>query len=71
MRFDGSGSFDDRDAPTALTYAWDFDGNGVFDATGRSATHRYNLAGTFQATLRVTDSAGLTDTDTIAIAIAP
>jgi M6 family metalloprotease-like protein len=71
VRFDGSGSFDDRDAPTALQYAWDFDGNGVFDATGRNATHRYNLAGTFQATLRVTDSAGLTDTDTIAIAVAP
>jgi M6 family metalloprotease-like protein len=71
VRFDGSGSFDDRDAPTALSYAWDFDGNGVFDATGRNATHKYNLAGTFQATLRVTDSAGLTDTDTIEITVEP
>ncbi|NUT56949.1 MAG: PKD domain-containing protein [Thermoleophilia bacterium] len=71
VRFDGSASFDDRDAPTALAYAWDYDGNGVFDATGRNPTHRYNLAGTFQATLRVTDSAGLTDTDAIAITVAP
>ena len=28
VSFDGSGSFDDRDAPEDLGYAWDFDGNG-------------------------------------------
>jgi PKD repeat protein len=69
VRFDGSGSFDDLDAPTELGHAWDFDGDGVADATGSSAIHRYDAAGTYEATLTVTDSGGLTGTDTIEIVV--
>jgi hypothetical protein len=45
-----SASDDDGDA---LTYAWDF-GDGS-TGTGASATHIYNTAGTFNATVRVSD----------------
>ena len=69
VRFNGSGSFDDADAPTDLQYAWDFDGNGTTDATGSFATHRYGAAGTFAATLTVTDSGGLAGTDTLQIVV--
>jgi PKD repeat protein len=69
VRFDGSGSYDDADAPAALTQAWDFDGNGTTDATGGSATYRYTTPGTYQAKLTVTDSGGLQGTDTIEITI--
>ncbi|MGW0817314.1 PQQ-dependent sugar dehydrogenase [Streptomyces viridiviolaceus] len=43
----------------ALTYEWDFDGNGTYDATGTTATHTYTDNGQFQARLRVTDPQGL------------
>jgi PKD repeat protein len=69
VRFDGSSSFDDVDAPTELAHAWDFDGDGVVDATGSSAIHRYDSAGTYEATLTVTDSGGLTGSDTIEIVV--
>ena len=69
VRFDGSGSFDDRDTSSDLAYAWDFDGNGTWDATGSSVAHKYAAAGTFAAKLRVTDTAGLVDVATIAITV--
>ncbi len=42
------------------SYRWDFDGNGVFDATTTSPTvsHTYVTPGTYQAKLRVTDADG-------------
>jgi M6 family metalloprotease-like protein len=69
VRFDGSRSFDDLDAPTGLQHAWDFDGDGATDATGSSATHRYDTPGTYEVALTVTDSGGLTGTDTITIVV--
>ena len=69
VRLDGSGSFDDADAPTELSHAWDLDGDGTTDATGSSVTHRYDAAGTYAVTLTVTDSGGLTGTDTIEIVV--
>ena len=69
VRFDGSRSYDDADAPTALKYAWDFDADGKTDATGDAVTYRYATAGTYPATLTVTDSGGLTGTDTITITV--
>ncbi|HOX01439.1 MAG TPA: PKD domain-containing protein [Candidatus Paceibacterota bacterium] len=50
---------------TIVLYEWDFDGNGVFDyssATSGSASYTYASSGTFMATCRVTDDAGLTAT---------
>ncbi len=41
-----------------LTYKWDFDSDGVTDAKGLTASHRYN-AGVYNATLTVTDEKGM------------
>jgi chitodextrinase len=68
-RAGASGKEELRDAPTDLQYAWDFDGNGTTDATGSFATYRYRTAGTYTATLTVTDSGGLTGTDSLQIVV--
>jgi PKD domain-containing protein len=39
-------------------YAWDFDGNGTVDATGRNVTHTFDKPGVFRVNLTVTDSVG-------------
>jgi glucose/arabinose dehydrogenase/soluble cytochrome b562 len=56
VQFDGSASSDPEDG--ALTYEWDFDGNGTFDATGVKASHTYTELGSYTARLRVTDPGG-------------
>jgi hypothetical protein len=48
-------------------YQWDFDGNGTFDATGAEASTTYSSVGVRNVTLRVTDSNGRTDDDTITV----
>ena len=65
--FDGSGSTDDRQAASELTYAWDF-GDGA-TASGQTAHHAYATAGSFTATLTVTDADGATSTDTVVITV--
>jgi immune inhibitor A len=71
VSFNGSASSDDIDTSLQLTYRWDFEGDGVYDATGRTARHEYSVEGMYAATLEVTDRGGKTDTDTVTIAIAP
>jgi immune inhibitor A len=66
VTFDGSASTDDAGG---LTYEWDFDGNGTYEANGQVVQHSYSTAGTFQAKLRVADAGGLTDDDTITITV--
>lgn len=56
VEFDGSGSTDPEGG--ALTYEWDFTGDGTFDATGVEATHTYTALGAYTARLRVTDPEG-------------
>ncbi len=56
VKFDASGSTDPEGG--ALTYEWDFDGNGTFDATGATASHTYTALGAYTARLRVTDPEG-------------
>jgi len=58
--FDGSGS-QDPDG-TISTFAWDF-GDGT-TATGATAAHTYGAAGSYTATLTVTDNTGATATAT-------
>ncbi|WP_331272197.1 PQQ-dependent sugar dehydrogenase [Motilibacter aurantiacus] len=45
---------------TALTYEWDFTNDGVFDATGVTASYTYTQVGAYTARLRVTDASGKT-----------
>ena len=67
--FDGSASSDDAQSANELDYAWDLDADGTVDATTQVATYRYTRAGTFAATLTVTDDEGLSDTDTVTVTV--
>jgi PKD repeat protein len=49
--------------------AWDFDGNGRYDASGDSVDRRFASAGTYRVTLRVTDSARRTATTSVTVTI--
>jgi immune inhibitor A len=67
VTFSAAGSFDDVDAPDKLSYDWAF-GDGT-TASGAKATHAYAAKGTYEATLTVTDSAGLTGTATVSVTV--
>ena len=54
-----------------VSYAWDFEDDGVIDATGVSAATTYATAGTYNIRLTVTDNAGATDDDVHTIVINP
>ena len=41
-----------------VNYEWDFNEDGIYDAEGVKAEHNFERAGTFNVTLRVTDSNG-------------
>ena len=57
VNFDGSGSSDPDGDP--ITYAWDLDGDGLYDdSTAAQPTFTYTQSGSFTARLQVTDSAG-------------
>ncbi|MBY5161403.1 ThuA domain-containing protein [Salsipaludibacter albus] len=67
VTFDGSGSSDpDGDE---LTYEWDFDGDGTYDATGVTTSHTYTDLGVYSARLRVTDPGGRTSLTAVNIAV--
>ncbi len=78
LTFDGSHSYHPDPFRTIVKYEWDFDGDGVYNSSSSSPTaqHTYTsaqsgtLPHTFVATLRVTDDAGKTGTDTATIIIA-
>jgi PKD repeat protein len=62
VTFDASGS-SSQVGSTIVDYAWDFETDGTYDANGATptTTHTYS-AGTYRATLRITDSRGTTQT---------
>jgi glucose/arabinose dehydrogenase/PKD repeat protein len=64
VQFSGASSTDADGDP--LTYEWNF-GDGSAPATGAQVSHTYTQAGTFTATLRVSDGRGGEDTATVAI----
>jgi len=47
---------------TYTTYEWDFNADGVFDATGASTSHNYPTDGAYDVTLKVTTDTGATNT---------
>jgi PKD repeat protein len=68
VSFDGSQSSDADGDP--LTYAWDLNGDGVFsEGSSAQASYTYTTSGTYNATLRVTDTQGGSDTDAVAITV--
>ena len=65
ISFSSAGSVDSDG--TITSYEWDFgDGNG---STSANPSHQYNTAGSFTATLTVTDNGGLTATSSAAVTI--
>jgi PKD repeat protein len=55
-----------------VSYQWDFDGDGTFDTTDSVASdkdHTYATAGTYDATLAVTDNLGRVATDVCTIVV--
>ena len=66
VSFDASSS---TDAGTIASYQWDFDGDWATDATGASASHTYDEAGTYTAEVVVTDAAGNVGVDTRSVTV--
>lgn len=53
-------------------YEWDFDGDSVYDWSASQetvATHIYGEPGTYEARLKVTDTGGISDTDTVKVRV--
>ena len=68
LTLDGSGSTDPDDAIAA--YEWDLDNDGEYDdATGVTTVTSFTQVGEHVIGLRVTDSGGLSDTDTAAVSV--
>jgi len=65
VAFDGSASYDSDG--TVASYAWNFGDGNV--GTGAICGHTYNQAGTFTATLTVTDNAGAQGAATVKITV--
>ena len=60
----------DPDAGDTLTYDWDLDGDGVFgDADGVTASRFYATDGSYRVAVRVTDSAGATDVQSMLVTV--
>ena len=56
--------------PASITaYAWDLDGDGVFEIGGAQPIRQYPSNGTYVVSLRITDSNALTSTDTINVVV--
>jgi DNA-binding transcriptional MerR regulator len=51
------------------SYAWDPDGDGVFDAGSNQASMTYTAGGKYQAAVQVTDDCGVTTTATLAVVV--
>jgi len=52
----GTGSFHQDAAKSIVSWQWDFDNNGTFDASGPIVTHIFPGLGSYPVTLKVTDN---------------
>ena len=64
VTFDGSASSDPEGPISATNHDWDLDGDGDFERTGKVVSRSYAAGASVQITLQVTDSNGVTDTET-------
>ena len=69
IQFDASASYDPDG--TITNYQWDFQNDGVFDATGKIVFFRYTAAGTYTVRLVVTDDKGATGSTIQAVVVSP
>ncbi|MFQ6106785.1 MAG: PKD domain-containing protein [Thermoplasmata archaeon] len=68
ISFDGGGSGASPGSSIEF-YEWDYDSDGSYDATGKIVSTTFSAKGSHTVTLRVTDSIGVTDTDTTTVEI--
>ena len=68
VSFDGSASTD-PDGRVEF-YEWDFNNDGICDATGKFVNHAFDVGGSQPVTLKVTDNDGVTDHTTQAVTVA-
>ncbi len=68
ISFDASGSTASSGS-SIVEYAWDYNNDGLYDATGKIVTTTFSSKGTHTVRLRVTDSIGVQDTDTTTVNI--
>ncbi len=71
VNFDASGSYD-PDGGSITKFEWDWNGDGTYDYdSGIDSTVQftYNSGGTYNATVRITDDDGSTDTDYVPITV--
>ena len=66
IAFDGTASFHQLEGHNIVAWDWDFDNDGIYDASAPIATYSFAAAGTYPVTLRVTDDA---DTPAVATAV--
>jgi glucose/arabinose dehydrogenase len=66
--FDASSSSDPEDG-SSLSYAWDLDGDGQFDDSTIVSPQRSYPSGNTIVSLRVTDSGGLDDEDSVTVSV--
>jgi hypothetical protein len=52
-----------------FTYAWDLDGDGVFEAGADTAAFTYTAGGKYEAAVQVTDNCGLTATAILTVVV--
>jgi PKD repeat protein len=68
LSFDGSASQASAGS-ILMSYEWDFESDGIIDDTRAKPSRVFNLMGTYNVTLRVTDSLGETNTDTLTVTV--
>ena len=68
VQFDASASYDPDG--TIVDYRWDFDGDGVMDATGQTAFYSYPAPGVYSVRLVVTDNQGASDDEVKSVVVA-
>lgn len=69
VSFDGSPSKEENG--TIVDYSWDFNGDGKVDAQNKTANFVYNDAGTYNATLTVSDAQNRTGSAIVVVKVAP
>jgi len=65
-----AGASSDPDG-TIVSYAWDFNNDGLTDATGVSTSHAFPTSGAYSVRLTVTDDDSANDTETRTISVSP
>ena len=69
VNFSGSNSWSAVPDTRIVSYEWDFDGDGHYDAVGKNVSWKFTQLGTYIVTLKVTDNMGNSDTDTCTVKV--